>query len=39
MHNAVVLFARNGMGDVPAELQQGLAIQSPSLLTDKVIAL
>lgn len=39
MHNAVVLFTCNGMGDAPAELQQGLAIKSLSLLVDKVIAL
>lgn len=32
MHNTVLLFTRNGMGDAPAELQQSLAVKFLSLL-------
>lgn len=34
MHNAVLLFTRNGMGDAPAELQQVLAVKFLGLLAD-----
>jgi len=32
MHNTILLFTRNGMGDAPAELQQRLAVKFLSLL-------
>ena len=32
MHNTILLFTRNGMGDAPADLQQRLAVKFLSLL-------
>ena len=34
MHNAVLLFTRNGMGDAPAELRQRLTVKFLGLLAD-----
>jgi len=34
LHNTVLLFTRNGMGDAPAELQQRLTVKFLSLLAD-----